>query len=114
MNTLGMLLKSIRDAHKYSLNDVYKATGIHDSTLSRIENGTTTEPPARQLKKLASFYQTDVIPLYLACGYLEEDDLSSFQRCFPGVELLSSEEIDLIQAQIELYVKNRRGTNHAV
>lgn len=114
MNTLGILLRKLREAKRYSLNDVYKATGIHDSTLSRIENGTASEPPARHLKKLASFYGTDVIPLYLACGYLEDDDISSYQRCFPGVELLSNEEKDLIQAQIELYVKNKRGVNNAI
>ena len=40
MVTLGEYLKKNRVRQKLSLKDVYKETGISDSKLSRIENGT--------------------------------------------------------------------------
>jgi hypothetical protein len=57
------------------------------------------------LKKLASLYNTSVISLYLVCGYLDNDDLFDYQRCFAGTEHLSDEEKELIQKQIDIFNK---------
>lgn len=65
MNELGRVLRKFRKDTGMSLKDVYNATGISDSKLSRIENGTNSsgaEPGI--LKALAELYNIDLIELY--------------------------------------------------
>lgn len=114
MKELGQLLKELREASGMSLNEVHKATGLHDSTVSRIERGESAEPPAKNLKKLADLYNGDIIQLYMACGYLTADDLKKYSRCFDGVELLTEEEHSAIQMQINLFGKSKRGEHNGV
>jgi len=54
---------------------------------------------------LAGLYNVSVISLYLLCGYLDENDLTQYQRCFSGVDLLTDEERDLVQKQIDILTK---------
>lgn len=113
MKELGKLLKELREASGMSLMEVYKATGLHNSTVSRLEREESPEPPAKNLKKLADLYHADVIQLYLACGYLTADDLQNYTRCFEDVDLLTDEEHSLIQKEIQLFGK-KRGENSGV
>lgn len=55
MKRLGEQLRKLRQDLTFSLNDVYKKTGIHDSVLSHIEKGETQNPAPATLKKLAGF-----------------------------------------------------------
>lgn len=114
MKELGQLLKELRETSGMSLSEVYKATGLHDSTVSRIERGEVLEPPAKNLKKLADLYHGDIIQLYLSCGYLTANDLKNYSRCFDGVELLTDEERSSIQTQIKLFGKRNRGDHNGV
>ena len=109
MAQLGQLLKEQRLAKNLSMKSVYKATGIHDSTLSRIENGDTPEPPAKTIKKLTDLYEGNAVELFISCGYLQVSDLEKYQQCFSGIDKLTNEEKALIQAQIDLFLKNKRG-----
>ena len=109
MKRLGEELKKIRRNLNFSLNDVYNKTGIHDSVLSHIEKGETQNPAPATLKKLAELYDVNVISLYLLCGYLDENDLAEYQRCFSGVALLTEEEKDLVQKQIDIFTKKLQG-----
>lgn len=109
MTQLGQLLKEQRLAKNLSMKSVYKATGIHDSTLSRIESGETTEPPAKTIRKLSDLYESNAVELFLSCGYLQVSDLEKYQQCFSGIDKLTNEEKALIQAQIDLFLKNKRG-----
>ena len=114
MRQLGQLLKEQRLAKNLSMKSVYKATGIHDSTLSRIENGETPEPPAKTIKKLSDLYEGNAIELFISCGYLQVSDLEKSQRCFSGIDKLTNEEKALIQAQIDLFLKNKRGEKNDI
>ena len=102
MKRLGEQLRKLRQDSTFSLNDVYKKTRIHDSVLSHIEKGETQNPAPATLKKLAGLYNVNVISFYLLCGYLDENDLKQYQRCFLGVDLLTDEERDLVQKQIDI------------
>lgn len=109
MKELGQLLKEQRLAKDLSMNSVYRAVGIHDSTLSRIERGEVSEPSAKIIKRLSDLYESNVVELYIACGYLQVSDLEKYQQCFSGTDKLTDEEKELIQAQIDLFLKNKRG-----
>lgn len=109
MSKLGEFLKAIRTNQGLSLKDVYKATGISDSKLSRIENGSNaSETAPSTLVSLARLYKISLIDLYLMAGYLDEDALSSYQKVFSNVDLLNEDERNHIQAQIDLFTKGRK------
>ena len=108
MNELGSLLKELRIGAKMSLKDVYKATGISDSKLNRIERGTNaSEPGASVLKALAKAYGICLVELYLSAGYLDSEDVTSYERAFQHVDLLTEDEKLSIQTQIDLFTKGR-------
>lgn len=109
MANLGEYLKTNRQQCNLSLMDVYKATGISDSKLSRIENGTNNSTPAPDcLKALAKLYSINLIELYYVAGYLDEEALSSFARVFQNVDMLTNDERNHIQEQIDLFTKGRK------
>ncbi len=105
MSTLGAYLKELREKKALSLKDVYAATGVSDSKLSKIENGKNKEPSPFDLKKLAGFYCVDIISLYMIAGYLDKSSIADFARFFKGVDLLNEEEKHLIQHLIDLLIK---------
>ena len=109
MVALGEHLKRIRLQQELSLKDVYKATGISDSKLSRIENCTTASDPAPSiLQALSKLYSINLIELYRMAGYLDEEALSSYERVFQNIDLLTEDERNHIQAQIDLFTKGRK------
>ena len=108
MVTLGEYLKKNRVRQKLSLKDVYKETGISDSKLSRIENGTNASNPAPNiLLVLSKLYHVNIIELYCIAGYLDKEALSSYEQVFQHADLLTEDEKNLIQAQIDLFTKGR-------
>lgn len=108
MNELGIMLKELRKASKKSLSQIKSETGITDSRLHRIENGINESGPSFEiLMQLAKCYNANLIDLYLAAGYLDEESLSSYQRVFKNAELLREEEKENIQKQINLFVEGR-------
>ena len=109
MNELGFLLKRLRTEAKMSLKDVYKATGISDSKLTRIEHGSNvSEPSPSILRALSKLYNVNLVELYLAAGYLDAADLASYERAFQRVDLLTDDEKQSIQIQIDLFTKGRQ------
>lgn len=71
MNNPGQYLKSIRKKLGLGVKAVYMQTGVGDSTIRRIEEGTTKFPPAAQLKALANFYNINLIELSMTCHPLQ-------------------------------------------
>lgn len=109
MSKLGEYLKKIRDELGLSLKDVYRETGISDSKLSRIENGTNVSAPTPDvLQALSKLYQINLVELYLIVGYLDEEALSSYVQVFKNVKLLKDDERKNIQEQIDLFTKGRK------
>ena len=90
------------------MEEIYTQTGITDSRLRRIERGMNEAGPSFEtLKALSVCYNANLIDLYLAAGYLDEESLSSYQRVFKNAELLREEEKENIQKQINLFVEGR-------
>ncbi len=109
MVALGEYLKEIRIQRGLSMKDVYKETGVSDSKLSRIENGTNVSDPAPSiLQALSKLYDISLIELYRIAGYLDEEALSSYMRVFHNLDLLTEDERNHIQAQIDLFTKGRK------
>ncbi|MCF2624997.1 hypothetical protein I6E17_02255 [Fusobacterium perfoetens] len=75
-----------------------------DSTLSRIEQEKITRPSIKIIKKLADFYKSSIIPLYISCGYLQESDLEKYQQYFS----------EHIQNLINLLLKNKGDENNDI
>ncbi|MBE5077794.1 helix-turn-helix domain-containing protein [Anaerotignum lactatifermentans] len=108
MDKLGDYLKKARVRQGLSLKDVYKETGISDSRLSRIENGTKAfEVGPFCTKALAKLYKINLVDLLIKAGYLDTDALSSYEQVFQNVDLLSDDERNHIQKQIDLFIKGR-------
>ena len=108
MNRLGDYLKEARIRQGLSLKDVYRETGISDSRLSRIENGTTAfEVGPSFTKALANLSKINLVDLLINAGYLDSEALSSYERVFRNVDLLSDDERNHIQEQIDLFTKGR-------
>lgn len=108
MNELGAILRQLRNESGLSLKEVYKATGISDSKLSRIEQGkNASDPSPDTLKALSKLYHADLVPLYLAAGYLEREDLHLYECTFHRVDLLTKAEKQAIQTQIDLFTEGR-------
>ena len=108
MNKLGVLLKELRKKENMSLKDVYKATGISDSKLNRIESGTNSKDASpSDLKALSKLYGVCLVELFRTAGYLDDDDLQLYQHTFQRVEYLTGDERTSIQTQINLFTKGR-------
>lgn len=109
MGSLGEYFKAARIQRGLSLKDVYKKTGISDSRLSRFENGNSSfEESFLFVRNLAELYRVDLIDLLLKAGFLNPEALSSYERVFRNVELLTDEEMHNIQEQIDLFTRERK------
>lgn len=65
-------IKEVRKAKKFSLEEVGKAIGVGNSTISRYENG-DREPSFENWKKLACFFDVSVPYLQGLTGVTDED-----------------------------------------
>lgn len=114
MMEIGAYLKQKRQTLNLSLSAVYAQTGITDSKLSRIERGEGRLLDLNELKKLSELYQINLVSLYLMTGYLTENDLLDYRFGFDGAALLTKEELESIQTQINLLTKGRTVSNNDI
>lgn len=106
MNELGERLKSVRLKKNLSLAEVYAHIGITDSKLKRIEDGKTKEPSPLDLRKLADFYEINVIELFCLAKYIDKRQFSTLP-VFQNSELLNDLEIEHIQNEINFLIEHR-------
>ena len=104
--TNGEFLRLQRKSCKLSMAEVSRRVGITNTRLSHLENNQTKEPSPILLKALAQIYQIDVFELFCLYGYIDEHQHHSL-TAFKRVELLTAEEINLIQGQIDYYIFRR-------
>lgn len=114
MNGIGAYLREQRNICGLSLGDVFAKCGITNSRLSRFETGKGKPFSPNDLKKLAKLYGICVIELYVMAGYLDDSDLSSYQYIFNDAHLLTDEEKQIIQTQINLYTRGRQESSHDI
>ena len=111
MGKVGDYLKGARIGQGYSLKDVQKEIGITDSRLSRMENNYKPfEASPEEVKDLARLYEIGLVDFLINTGYLDTEALSSYERVFRNVDLLSDDERNHIQEQIDLFTKGRKNT----
>ena len=111
LNKLGEYLKKARLRQGLSLKEVQNKTGLTDSRLSRIENGSTAfELGPSYIKALAKLYKIDLVEFLINTGYLDNEALSAYKRVFQNVDLLNNDEKKHIQEQIDLFTKGRTNT----
>lgn len=75
--TLGSLMAQMRSAKGLSLFELAKRTGIHRSTLMRIEEGATATPDTHTLNALARALDADPEDLYDALWQDKSEPLPS-------------------------------------
>lgn len=102
-------LKNCRKAQNISLSTVYERTEITNSRLSHIEKGKSSINvlAPEEMRKLAQFYRVPMVEFLLNTGYLTPKDLSDYQKVFDGISLLSDDEIDHVQAEIDFLNRGR-------
>lgn len=109
MSDFGKVLKELREKNGLSLKDVTEKTEISDSKLSRIENNKNrSEVEPSILIKLSKLYGINLVDLYIIAGYLDAEALSSYRQVFNNVDLLTDDERNHIQEQIDLFTKGRK------
>lgn len=72
--SFGQYIKRLRYAKGYSQRKLAQVTGISNTTISRIENGETTNPDIPTLKLLSKFLNIDENYMLKSAGYLDEDE----------------------------------------
>lgn len=104
MSVVGNYLKQVRDEKRLSLKAVKSETGISDSVLSHIESGKNESPSAELLKKLAAIYNISLVDLFMKAGYLNSNDMDTYQQCFSGASGLTDDERAAVQNIIDVIV----------
>ena len=108
MQGVGAVLKEYRNKLGISLAEVHSKIGITDSRLSRIERVEAKFPVPDELKSLAHLYGVSTIELLSIAGYISEVDTELYKKVFENADLLSADERDNIQTQINLFTKGRK------
>lgn len=107
MSNIGTRLRELRIQNKLSLDDVYKITGIADSTLSKIENGKSKRPVSVDiLIKLSAAYNVNFIDLLVSSSLISASDVAAYQKTFRNTDLLNADEQAYIQKMIDYIVKS--------
>jgi transcriptional regulator with XRE-family HTH domain len=75
---LGALLRQKREEMGYSMTQLARASGVHDSTVLRIESGQFAAPRPDKLARFAALLNIDLADLYAKAGYLVPDSLPGF------------------------------------
>jgi HTH-type transcriptional regulator, competence development regulator len=98
--TLGVILKKLREDSLLSLRSVEKLTGISNAYLSQLENDRAQNPSASLLSKLAELYKIEFNYLLSLAGIVESEAVQkkSFgEYIFQKENLTENEEEELIQ-----------------
>jgi transcriptional regulator with XRE-family HTH domain len=107
MNNVSKILLEQRKKKGMSLKGVAEATGLTDTVIFRIEAGEIKEPSPNALKVLCNFYDFPVLEIYKKLGWIGEEDLSIYKKCFDGVDNLSDEERNHVQEEISFLVSRK-------
>lgn len=121
MNEIGIYLKKLRKEQNFSLKKLAKELNTTDAILSRLEHSQLPKDICNIFKSLSSFYQINVVELYLKAGLISTNDLEQFNGSFLNCNLLSNEELNHVQREINFLIKNKnaiskrqRGVNYEI
>ncbi len=106
MRSLNELLRDKADVNGLDNHQLSEALSIPECRLERILSG-TEQCTFDELRKISDVFACPIIDLYVAAGFLRNEDLEQYQRVFNGTENLSEPEMEHIQATIYMFNKSR-------
>lgn len=106
MQSLNELLKEKADVNGLDNHQLSEALSISEYRLENILSGAERCTPD-ELRKISDVFSCPIIDLYIAAGYLQNEDVEQYQRVFIGTEKLSETERVHIQEMIYMLEKNR-------
>jgi transcriptional regulator with XRE-family HTH domain len=93
VQTLGIGLKSAREARNLSLRQVEEVTGISNAYLSQLENDKVKKPSPHFLHKLSSIYDVPYDLLMEYAGYIKRGAESTSPRTLAAAALQSQAQL---------------------
>lgn len=108
MSELGQFLKEKRESSGLSLKKLSSATGISDSELLKIENGTRKKPGWEHLCKIAKALKFHPFEVLLNAGYISESDIHP-PLLINGLEDLNEQQLNTVQLFVD-FIKTQERT----
>lgn len=106
MNEFCTYLKELR-ANK-PLKQLALEINTTDKILSHLENGKFPKNTPELFNSLATFYNINVIELYLKSGFISNQDLNEYNGSFKNCDELDDHEIEHIQNEIDFIVNHKK------
>jgi len=103
---IGVFIKQHREKAGYSLKRLASLSGISDSELYKIENGTRQNPNWKNLCEIAKALDMHPFVIMLEANYISETDISPIIR-LKGLDKLNSSELDLVQLYVDFLLEKR-------
>lgn len=105
MPNLGQFIKSKRESSGLSLKKLSSATGISDTEILKIENGTRQKPSWEHLCKIAKALHFHPFEVLLNAGYISESDIHP-PSLISGLEDLNKQQLHTVQLFVD-FIKNQ-------
>ena len=100
MPELGQFLKEKREFSGLSLKKLSSVTGISDSELLKIENGTRKKTCWEHLCKIAKALNFHPFEILLNAGYISENDIHP-PLLISGLETLNEQQLNTVQLFVD-------------
>jgi transcriptional regulator with XRE-family HTH domain len=111
MLEIGQLIKSKRKEAKLSLKRLSKISGVSDSEILKIENGTRKYPNWNTLCDIAHPLDIHPLEILLAAGYITENDIHPNSQIH-GLENLDKADIENVQLFVDFLQMRNPKTNN--
>lgn len=108
MPNLGQFIKSKRESSGLSLKKLSSATGISDTEILKIENGTRKKPSWEHLCKIAKALNFHPFEVLLSAGYISENDIHP-PLLINGLEDLNEQQLNTVQLFVN-FIKTQEKT----
>ncbi len=106
MPALGQFIKAKREAAGLSQKKLGQASGISDSEIMRIENGTRKCPNWDNLCRIARVLNFHPFEILLAAGYISDSDIHPICK-LQRIDELASAELADVQHFIDFTLSKR-------
>lgn len=106
MTDIGSFIKHQREKAGYSLKKLASLSGISDSELFKIENGTRQSPNWKNLCEIAKVLEIHPFKFLLKAGYIGENDVNPILK-IKGLDKLDSNELHLVQLYVDFLLEKR-------
>lgn len=105
--TLGQFLQRSREAlpGKMTQSEIARRAKLANSTISRLENDQTREPPMETLIRIASHYGVSVLDLWDRAGYMSRPDAVAFVELLNQIEPLTLVHLGLQRLGLPVAVR---------